>query len=973
MKFLNSQLQHVLYFTIYAVSALFLPPCYAVDGPSQLPMLRIEIGGHSGVITQLAYSDKSKQIVSIAEDKTLRVWQYPELKLLKTIRAPIGQGFEGNLYALAVSPDGLTAAVSGWTAYEWNKSISIYFFDLSSGVMTGAIGGVNEVVNNMRYSPDGQLLYAALANQKGIRVFDAQSLSEVFSDPDYGDNTIGIDFTDEGGFITSSHDSSIRLYGPNFQLLRQQALKFAKQPTAVRYSPDKKHLAVGFMDRAGVLILDPKSLMLKDTLDTSCISQQRNMPRVFWSKSGSRIYAYGTYEGKGNAPLYAWDTIQSGFGPCQRIETSRRNFSAIDVIDEGHIAYGTTDPVVGVFSLRTGQDQHAGKVVSDFRAMGDVFRVSEDGGIVEFASRRDGQSIVRFVVKQRRARFTQRSARALSPAIKSRENMQVENWKYSKKPLLNGQAIQLATHEIVNDIAVMQVNDSVVVGTGWGLIRFDNKGQPLWRAHTSSAVEAVVITGDQGRVLAALADGTVRWYRAGDGVEELALFVDTSDQEASLQWAAWVSEGYYSSSNQGDNLFGWHLNNNADEAAEFFRAVQYERFLFRPDVIDRLFDPGSSDKKNTESATTLLTKLRTSSPGKVIIKLKELNGSVANLDVWAAARNLPIESYAVYLNNIPVLSYGDRKLSARERDHFTKSIQVKLYEKTNNLRVEVFNGKSMATTSLQVVSDKFEKNRPKGDLYLVSIGVNEFTAFARAKEGINLDYPASDAKAFADALIKNGGDVFNQIHSITLSDFSQKKPNRKAIQTALEMLLNAGRDDSVVLFLASHGFSDSQGNYFFIPRDVTPVDLEALVKQGVAGESVLSWEVFFDVLRDTAGQRLLVVDTCQARSISGPLDSHSLAKRSASAQFTLLAASRGNEESQELKELGHGLFTYALLQAINGASDLNNDGIKSISEVFEYAVPIVERLRKKEKPQTPQMITSAPLDQMMLTGSFLGR
>ena len=38
----------------------------------------------------------------------------------------------------------------------------------------------------------------------------------------------------------------------------------------------------------------------------------------------------------------------------------------------------------------------------------------------------------------------------------------------------------------------------------------------------------------------------------------------------------------------------------------------------------------------------------------------------------------------------------------------------------------------------------------------------------------------------------------------------------------------------------------------------------------------------------------------------------------------------------ELPELGHGVFTYYLLQGLQGAADLNRDGIVTIQELYEY-------------------------------------
>jgi len=56
-----------------------------------------------------------------------------------------------------------------------------------------------------------------------------------------------------------------------------------------------------------------------------------------------------------------------------------------------------------------------------------------------------------------------------------------------------------------------------------------------------------------------------------------------------------------------------------------------------------------------------------------------------------------------------------------------------------------------------------------------------------------------------------------------------------------------------------------------------------------------------------------------------------------------MTASRPNEVSLEMAELGHGLFTYYLLQGLGGAADLNRDGIVSLQELYEYVEQEVTR------------------------------
>src|SRR5262249_31108664 len=151
-------------------------------------------------------------------------------------------------------------------------------------------------------------------------------------------------------------------------------------------------------------------------------------------------------------------------------------------------------------------------------------------------------------------------------------------------------------------------------------------------------------------------------------------------------------------------------------------------------------------------------------------------------------------------------------------------------------------------------------------------------------------------------------------------------------------LRQATADDTVVVFLASHGLSDPRGNYFFVPADARRADIDKVSSNAESNApSLIAWHYFFDVLAHTAGRRILIVDTCSSAAIGGTFDAFSLAKRSMSSSFALLAASTGKEESQESESLGHGLFTYGLIDAIQSGFDSNGDGSTSLAEAFEHA------------------------------------
>ena len=79
------------------------------------PILRVETGMHTTLIRRVVADPPHNRLITASDDKTVRVWQMPEGRLLATLRPPIDAGHEGQLFALAVSPDGRTVATAGWT------------------------------------------------------------------------------------------------------------------------------------------------------------------------------------------------------------------------------------------------------------------------------------------------------------------------------------------------------------------------------------------------------------------------------------------------------------------------------------------------------------------------------------------------------------------------------------------------------------------------------------------------------------------------------------------------------------------------------------------------------------------------------------------------------------------------------------------------------------------------------------------
>jgi hypothetical protein len=93
--------------------------------PLTAPILRLDTGMHTARIGQIGVDAAQGYLVTGSYDKTVRVWELASGRLLRTLRPPIGAGNEGNIYAVALSPDGSTVAAAGWTKAMGSPTPSI--------------------------------------------------------------------------------------------------------------------------------------------------------------------------------------------------------------------------------------------------------------------------------------------------------------------------------------------------------------------------------------------------------------------------------------------------------------------------------------------------------------------------------------------------------------------------------------------------------------------------------------------------------------------------------------------------------------------------------------------------------------------------------------------------------------------------------------------------------------------------------
>jgi hypothetical protein len=923
--------------------------------PGRTPIPRVELGTHTGFIYKMAVDGAGKYLVTVGDDKTARVWDAHTGTLLYTFRVPIEEGHEGQLYAAAVTRNGKVAAVAGYTGSYLKQSI-VYFFDPATGQHRSAIATTaDSAVENLAFSGDGRYLAVCLAEGRGVQIYDLQSRALVRSDARMQDKILGAAFSPSGDFAITTYDGYLWLFraASGYQA-DSVKLTGAGKPTHVQFSPDGNELAVGFDAAPAFSIID--SQLLRETVVQRLPDDaaQRDLHVVEWSADGEYIYAGGESNAGFGTAMYRFPA--HGRGKPEKVAVAERRFADIRRLPGGAMAFVTVQPEVGVLEASGRARWRIRAPTLDLRKVKNEFRVSRSGDSVAFGG--GDAPALRFQVLQPPESALSAEARVVGGGSVEDDP---PGWNIAladdgERVTVHGIPVALQNRERVKVQAFAPDGKSVIFGTAWSLRRVDMEARQLWSVALAGDVSLVKTTADGRTVVAALADGTIRWYRMEDGKEILALFVNRNGKD----WIAWIPSGYYMSSTAGDNFIGWQINqvNRADQEPEFYRAIQFERVLYRPDIVQAYFK-----SRGFAAQGSGVPELEAMLPPQLDVTVVSA-GDKARLHITAVARTLPMQDWSLAVNGIPVIAGAS--LASAEQKQFTRDLEVALAQGVNHIQVESMaisnQAQSLGEADAYVSGSSQAPKAAPGKLYILAIGVSKFIDSTVPTLRYAADDAAEVAATFANLAIRAGYRDVNA--KVLLNDAATSTSIPKSLQ---EFLSGATADDAVIVFMASHGLSDKQGNYFFVPYDASGSDIRRLDIQVAAAPSLLRWNLLVDQLRHAAGRRLLIVDTCSSGALNGSFDAHSLAKRSMSANFAFMAAAGTHEESQELADAKHGLFTYGLLQALQRGYDPDHDGVVSLTESFQYAFNLVQERRNMAKgPQTHQLTAPAALASMKL-------
>ncbi|WP_187276381.1 caspase family protein [Parahaliea maris] len=907
--------------------------------PLGTPISRVETGAHSGIIREFALDESRDIVITASDDKTLRVWDASDGALYRTYRIPVAQGHVGQLYSVDLEPRSGTIAVAGWTPNSSPTGIAIYFLDLDTGAITRVLDGLPDIVSTLRFAPGGESLCVAFASGKpGIACYAFPSLQLVYSDYEYQAMVRRLQWLSSGELIAVAADGLVRRYDADGRVANTRRID-AGTPASAAISPDQKWLAVGLLDRAEVLVLDAVSLEPAQRFVASD-GQQRNLPAVAWRQDSGVIVAAGDHAGRRSIIYrFALDSEQTESTDLP----SKLRVTWMAVREDNSLLVATETPALIALDPGGNTLFNVGAEVTDFSNPDSQLLVSADGAVARLPG-------IGGLAVSLRSQSPASEADALSATFEASQNhpaLRLEQWRDSTRPQLNGRPLDTPPTELIRSLDVADDGSSFVLGGEWSVTRYTAKGAVMWRRELPSIAWQVNIAPQQNMVVAALSDGTLRWYDYATGSDVVAAY----RHPGSGEWVLWLPSGHYVSSPYGDRYIGWHVNDSLT-SVRFSRAVQFERVLYRPDILRWALSEALRGRPLPDNASGPdLHQL--SSPRVSLAAPPWETRNVAQSDYLLSfsleSAGAALEEVNIFVNDIPVVPFADRAALVGQSE---AKVRIPLLARDSRIRVEASTGDAMgiANTRVTLGGGVVAAEGSERNLLLISIGAS---AFVNYPDTMQLRFSANDALAIEQLFGNELSSFYDNIQALALTDLSWQMPDKRNIEQALKLLEESGPDDTVVLFLASHGLSNDRGDYFFVPRDATLEDLDRVYDAPASVTSMIPWTTFLESMRKASGRRYMIVDTCHAEQIGGGLDLMPLAKRSAASSFALLAAAGDGEESQEMPSVGHGAFTFGFLQGIRGA--LAGSEAVTMEKVFENAAAFVAGQRPDlAKPQTPR-------------------
>ena len=441
----------------------------------------------------------------------------------------------------------------------------------------------------------------------------------------------------------------------------------------------------------------------------------------------------------------------------------------------------------------------------------------------------------------------------------------------------------------------------------------------------SDLVDSIAFAKSRNLLVSASLDGTIRVWDVDAGAELARLIAFNDGSSLGI-----TPQGYYDY--RGDSAED-HLNVRTRDQVSDISA--YRETFYRPDLL-RL----SLGQQKLPDTLDTIDRVKPAPAVSLINVPAETDAESLNLMVRLNDRGGGVGDVRAFVNGTAVDQVPARDLGIKMVDGYqTRILPIRLVAGRNEIEVYAFNSdRSVHSDSVHaVVTARYVlQNKPK--LYALVVGIEKY-----ANPTFNLQYSVADATAVGAELKSKALPLFQ---SVNLEELTRPEETTKtALIDALGRYRSlVGPNDIFVFYVASHGVVGGEDlktrQYYLVPSNWSSTREEDLSRDAIGASDLKEM-----IGKIPAAKKLILLDTCNSGALGEALATTSVDANiiATAVGITVLSASSSDETAAEGLE-GHGVFTWVLLQGLDGKADIFKTGAVNTTDLGGYVESEVPKI-----------------------------
>lgn len=848
--------------------------------------------GHAGTVASVAFSPDGK--FALSRGSELKLWDVATGRELRSLAIRGGSSW-------ALSRDHRFAIVGGGDYLNTRGELTVW--DIATGRQLRSFAGHAGNVYSVAFSPDDQFVLSASADHT-LKLWDPSTGRELrsFTGHTYGVNLAA--FSPDGQFALSANvDNRLDLWELATGRRLRSLVGHNGAVLSVAFSRDGKFALSGSDDYA---------LKLWDVA------------------SGRELRTFGGHDDPVGSIAISPDGrfALSGSGNVLRLKLKLSSTLKLWDVATGRELRAFAGEMGDVYSVAISPDGRFG-LSGSYDAKVRLWELASGRELRSFAGHNGGVYSVAFSPD---GRF----------ALSGSTDKTMKLWE-----LTSGRELRsFAGHtSFVNSVAFSPDGQFALSGS-W------DKTMKLWELATgrelrsfaghSDFVHSATFSPNGQKILSASRDGTVRLWDPATSQELATMLASKHGEHLAI-----TPEGFFTASQRDTDMLA------IVRGLEITSIGQVYQSLFNPDLVRETLAGDRSGEVARAAKVINLDEIIDAGPPPDVAITSHVPGSGADKDVVTVSARITDRGKGIGRIEWRVngLTAGVTSAPAGHGRDFDASQKVALDHGDNRIEVIAYESRNLLASrpARTTIVDDHPAEQVKPKLYVLAVGVNQYEDKGSTTGDFGyfppLGLAVADALAFGDEMRNGGTGLYSDV--IVKFALNSDATPAKLDQLVTQMGAEISPRDIFVFYAAGHGYS-KDGHFYLIPQDYQGgADPHALKARAIDQDRLQGWLAN----RIKAKKALILLDTCQSGSViggyarprtEGAASEAAVGRLHEAIGHPILTAAAADEFAREGYK-GHGVFTYALIEALH-TGDTNNNGKIELTELAAHVQRRVPQL-----------------------------